>query len=226
MAHRGTSHNIIFPGNTPVMQPGNMLFSAPWYQFFWTLWERTGASAGDNAVASGSIIFWPGELDTIPAGYVLCDGSAVPREGLFAEIFEVIGTTYGAGNGTTTFNLPNWLNRVPIGAGDLYAVGATGGAASATLAIANLPPHDHPVTDPGHIHAVTDPGHVHTSLVAASNVTAGAAAGGTTAGNTGNSVTGVTVDSATTGVTVGNTGGGSAFDILPPYIAGFPIMKM
>lgn len=217
---------IPFPGNALSIQMENGQIQPAWYQFFWTLWQRTGAAAGDSIVAPGIIMYWPGEADDVPAGWVLCDGSAVSRTGLFADIFAAIGTAYGAGDGSTTFNLPDWVNRVPIGAGDIYAVGAVGGSTSATLAIANLPPHDHPVTDPGHIHAVTDPGHFHSALVAASNVTAGAAAGGATAGNTGSKVTGLTVDSATTGVTVGNTGGGAAFDILPPYVAGFPIMKM
>ncbi len=41
-----------------------------------------------------------------PAGYLDCDGSAVDR-GTYADLFEAIGTTFGSGNGTTTFNVPN-----------------------------------------------------------------------------------------------------------------------
>ena len=53
--------------------------------------------------------------NTIPAGWLLCDGSAISRTD-YAELFEVIGTTYGAGDGSTTFNLPNLIDRVVQGA--------------------------------------------------------------------------------------------------------------
>ena len=53
--------------------------------------------------------------DTIPSGWLLCDGSAVSRT-TYAELFAAIGTTYGVGDGTTTFNLPNFIGRVVQGA--------------------------------------------------------------------------------------------------------------
>lgn len=218
--------SIPFPGNTTPLQTGGMAFNAPWYQFFWTLWQRTGAAAGDSIVAAGTVSYWPGELESIPAGSALCDGSAVARQGLFAPIFAVIGTKYGAGDGFTTFNLPNLIDKFIAGAGNAYALGSNGGAASVVIATANLPAHNHPVVDPGHIHSVTDPGHFHSAPVAASNVTAGVAVGGTTLGSTGVKTTGVTVDSATTGVSTGNTGGGAALAVLPPYVALYPIIKM
>jgi microcystin-dependent protein len=51
---------------------------------------------------------------TAPSGWLICDGTAVSRT-TYANLFGVIGTTYGAGNGTTTFNLPNLKGRVPVG---------------------------------------------------------------------------------------------------------------
>lgn len=54
---------------------------------------------------------------SIPDGYLLCNGAAVSRT-VYADLFEVIGTVYGAGDGSTTFNLPDMRNRYPIGAGD------------------------------------------------------------------------------------------------------------
>ena len=54
---------------------------------------------------------------TIPTGWLLCDGSAVSRT-TYAALFAVIGTTYGTGNGSTTFNLPNLINIFIQGAGD------------------------------------------------------------------------------------------------------------
>lgn len=58
----------------------------------------------------GTIKAYGGE--TAPVGWLICDGSAISRE-LYAELFGVIGTTYGAGDGSTTFNIPNGV--VPVG---------------------------------------------------------------------------------------------------------------
>lgn len=49
-----------------------------------------------------------------PTGYLLCDGTAVSRT-TYAGLYAVIGTTYGTGDGTTTFNLPNMKGKVPVG---------------------------------------------------------------------------------------------------------------
>ena len=53
---------------------------------------------------------------TAPTGFIACDGAAVSRT-TYADLFDVIGTTYGAGNGTTTFNLPDARGLVMVGAG-------------------------------------------------------------------------------------------------------------
>lgn len=67
-----------------------------------------------------------------PTGYLLCDGSAVSRS-TYADLFTAIGTTYGAGNGSTTFNVPDLRGRVPVGvdgaAGRLTANDALGNSA-------------------------------------------------------------------------------------------------
>ena len=57
----------------------------------------------------GTIELWGGS--TAPDGYLLCNGGAVSRS-LYADLFAVIGTTYGAGDGSTTFKLPNGANVV------------------------------------------------------------------------------------------------------------------
>ena len=51
---------------------------------------------------------------TVPEGWLVCDGSAIPRDE-FANLFEAIGTTFGAGDGDTTFNLPNLIDKFPQG---------------------------------------------------------------------------------------------------------------
>lgn len=74
-----------------------------------------GYSAG---IKPGMIV--PCAGNTVQDGYLLCDGSAISRT-LYPELFAAIGTTYGAGDGSTTFNLPNFINRTFWG-------GATSGA--------------------------------------------------------------------------------------------------
>ena len=61
------------------------------------------------------ITAWSGSHDNVPSGWLLCNGNAVSRT-TYADLFAVIGTNYGAGNGTTTFNLPNYDDYWLIGA--------------------------------------------------------------------------------------------------------------
>ena len=82
-----------------------------------------------------------------PAKFLQCNGSAISRT-TYAALFAAIGTTFGAGNGTTTFNLPDARGRAPVGAGTgtgltARALGAAGGAETHVLAEAELPSHTH-----------------------------------------------------------------------------------
>lgn len=83
---------------------------------------------------------------------ILCDGAAVSRT-TYATLFDAIGTTYGAGNGSTTFNVPNFSNRFPVGAGDTYAIGSTGGVVSTTLLEEHIPEHTHDLVTLGEMGA-------------------------------------------------------------------------
>ena len=78
---------------------------------------------------------------TAPNGWLICNGQAVSRT-TYAALFAVIGTTYGAGNGSTTFNVPNLVNKTVRGSNSL---GKTGGADTVTLSTANIPAHSHGV---------------------------------------------------------------------------------
>jgi microcystin-dependent protein len=74
---------------------------------------------------------------TAPAGYLLCDGAAVSRT-TYAELFAIVSTTYGAGNGSTTFNVPQLQGKMPQGYdGSTYALAGTGGANTVTVAMTN-----------------------------------------------------------------------------------------
>lgn len=86
---------------------------------------------------------------TVPAGYLLCDGTAVSRT-VYATLYAVIGDTFGAGDGETTFNLPDLSGRVPLGVSMSHALGSTGGSETVTLIEAELPAHVHEVPQHGH----------------------------------------------------------------------------
>ncbi len=81
-----------------------------------------------------------------PIGFLLCDGRAVSRV-VYSQLYAAIGNTFGAGDGTSSFNLPNMRGRVPVGqdsAQDEFATkGQVGGAKSHVLSISEMPPHNH-----------------------------------------------------------------------------------
>jgi microcystin-dependent protein len=81
---------------------------------------------------------------TAPAGWLLCDGSAVSRT-TYAALFAEIGTTCGPGDGSTTFNLPDMRGRVPVGknTGTFLTLGQQGGEEAHALTSGEMPPHTH-----------------------------------------------------------------------------------
>jgi hypothetical protein len=105
---------------------------------------------------AGFILHWPNA--TPPEGFLSCDGSAIART-IYPELFAVIGTTYGAGDGDTTFNIPDLRGEFIRGfdAGRGIDSGRALGSAQDSQ---NLE-HNHPVTDLGHAHSVKDDGHSH-----------------------------------------------------------------
>jgi microcystin-dependent protein len=115
-------------------------------------WQNTAA----GMVPVGSMVEWG--TATPPSGWLICDGTAVSRT-TYSTLYGIIGTTYGVGNGSTTFNLPNWSGRMGIGVNGTYTLASTGGAAthshSSTLA---APSHTHTDTlaAPAHTHGTTD----------------------------------------------------------------------
>jgi len=155
-----------------------------------------------QGVPSGALFMWP--TSTAPTGYLNCNGTAVSRT-TYSTLFAVVGTTFGTGDGTTTFNLPNYTNRMPYGT----TIGSTGGSADAVVVSHT---HTATVTDPGHTHAPASGNFVNTSgtdfrgvrndfdTYRLSQSTATASA-----------VTGISVANATAGVSGTNAN-------LPPYL--------
>ena len=145
------------------------------------------APAVTNTVPSGLIAIWSGSTGSVPSGWYLCDGT----------------------NGT-----PDLRNSFILGAGNTYAVGATGGSTDAIVVS-----HTHTATS-----VVTDPGHIHTDsrgyVFATGSGTYGGGGLGATQSNNASAVTGITV--ATTNATAGVSGSGAN---MPPYYALAFIMK-
>ena len=95
----------------------------------------------------GAVVFKAGP--TVPSGFLAANGQAVSRS-TYAALFAEIGTAWGTGDGTTTFNLPDLRGRVPVAAGQ--GTGLTdrvlatiGGAETVTLSVNEMPLHGHPV---------------------------------------------------------------------------------
>jgi|TARA_Y100000289_G_scaffold64192_1_gene75693 microcystin-dependent protein len=97
-----------------------------------------------------------------PTGYLLCDGAAISRT-TYSDLFGLVGTTYGVGDGSTTFNIPDLRGRVIAGQDDMGGssanrltnqsgglngdtLGATGGTETHTLSTSEIPAHDHDIT--------------------------------------------------------------------------------
>ena len=100
----------------------------------------------------GSIVAYTSA--TIPEGFLLCDGSAISRDD-YSDLFSVIGVTYGSGDGSTTFNLPNLAGRVTLGISSGYAIGSNAGAETITLTDTQIAAHNHSVGAHGHADSVT-----------------------------------------------------------------------
>lgn len=102
-------------------------------------------SAPESEVPPGAITMWGGG-NVAPQGWHNCYGAAVSRA-TYAALFAAIGTTYGAGDGVSTFNLPHLGARFPLGRGSGRAPGATGGAPTHTLTEAEMPRHFHTIAE-------------------------------------------------------------------------------
>ena len=150
----------------------------------------------NGGVPTGVINMW--STVSAPSGFLLCDGTAVSRT-TYAALFAVIGTTFGVGDGSTTFNVPNYTNRMPYGT----TLAATGGSADAV------------VVSHTHVATVTDPGHIHQQNGNGALCPGGGnqvPLGPTPSGNfTASAVTNISVTNATAGVSGTNAN-------LPPYL--------
>lgn len=121
-----------------------------------TKYDFDGANlTGIEGIPTATIVPWSDS--SVPSGFLECDGSAVSRT-TYATLFGIIGTTYGSGDGSTTFNVPDLQDNVAVGKSGTKALGTTGGAntvtptgnvagstANATLSTGQLASHNHPL---------------------------------------------------------------------------------
>lgn len=123
---------------------------------------KLDSAAVSVLMPTGTILPYAGTA--APTGYLLCDGSAISRT-TNSDLFALIGTDYGVGDGSTTFNIPDLRGRVIAGQDDMGGtsanrltgqaggvdgdtLGATGGAETHTLTEAQIPSHNHGGIEP------------------------------------------------------------------------------
>lgn len=151
---------------------------------------HNGTSWGKKSITEimPSGVIFPYGAATAPTGFLLCDGTAISRTE-HADLFSIIGTTYGSGDGSTTFNVPNIKGRIPVGLDsaqtEFDALGETGGAKTHTLTESEMPAHTHDVSG----------GSTNASIGGFGNFAGGSS-----------------------GATSSSTGGGNAHNNLQPYI--------
>ena len=165
----------------------------------------------------GEVVDYTGSA--APSLWLLAFGQAISRT-TYSSLFIVVGTTFGAGDGSTTFNVPDYRGRISVGKDDMggstagritvagcgvngTTLGAVGGAQTHTLTTAQLSVHSHGISDPGHAHSYD-----------AALVDNGASGGGTRASVNPS----ISTSSNTTGITISNAGSGSAHNNVQPII--------
>lgn len=186
--------------------------------------------SGVAAEPTGVIKAWAGTSSAAPpTGYLLCGGQAVSRA-TFATLFALVSTTFGVGDGSTTFNVPDLRGRVLAGLDNINGVAATrlsattipsgggpttlggnGGTETNVVSVAKMPAHSHPGTaQAAHSHTLSGLANVNVINRSSGGVrdfVAGSVA-----------ETNVGVDNATPVITVASQGGGTPLEIVQPTI--------
>ena len=187
--------------NTSETSPGEVL------QFYDGMWDSVANIRGPQgpqgekgepgeSIPIGSIIAY-GDF-VVPETYLLCNGQAVSRTD-YPELFAIIGTRFGFGDGSTTFNVPDYRDKFILGAGGDVYVAETGGEKEVTLGTEHIPPHKH-------------------DTMGGTYENTGATSYWLAARKTG--LAAVTVKIASE-----NTGGGQPHNNMPPYVGTYYIIK-
>ena len=177
------------------------------------------------SIPVGTIFPFAGSIT--PSGFLLCDGSQYTI-GRYQNLFNVIGNTYTTSTIGRTFNVPNFTNRMPVGANGIYNLGDASGNTNFTLTNNELPSHFHTGTAVNNTTGITinDPGHNHT--VNGKQIAGGGSnPGGTNAAqtsisyNTNPNTTGITLTDPghNHSLNINPTGLGNSFSLMNPYLA-------
>lgn len=189
----------------------------------------------------GTIVQFAGT--TAPIGWLFCNGASLSID-QYLDLYQVISTTYG-GNGVTTFNVPDFRRRVPVGFDPTYSnsetlmdlslnrLGIKGGELEHTLTIPEMPSHDHSGNTDisgNHVHGITDPGHTHSQTTINDDFNNSGenppgftadSAGSRTWNNINESTTGISINEAGAhrhGFTTQTKGGNQPHNIMQPYV--------
>ncbi len=156
LTHNSTS--LILPGGTSILTvAGDTAIAVSEGSGNWRVLVYT--SVGGGSSPAGAVMDYAGS--SAPSGWLLCYGQAVSRT-TYAGLYAAISTTYGTGDGSTTFNLPDCRGRVSAGKDDMGGtsanrltnqsgglngdtLGATGGAETHTLVTSEIPAHTHEI---------------------------------------------------------------------------------
>jgi len=184
-----------------------------------TAWYATthvpeAGTVGTSQLAFGMTgMLAPFAGSSAPTGWLLCYGQAVSRT-TYADLFSAISTTYGTGDGSTTFNLPDLRGRSVFGVDNMGGSAANrvtngnSGITGTTLGAAGgselMHQHTHTITDSGHVHAIA-------------RTSVGYSSGGGTGPAVPGGETTMNSNSATTGISINNSGSGSSQN-MPPAI--------
>lgn len=174
----------------------------------------------------GEMRAYAGLASAIPTGWALCFGQEVSRTD-FAVAFAAMGTSWGEGDSSTTFNLPDMRGRVLAGLDNMGGsaanritsgvAGIAGNTLGATGGDQAAQEHTHTVNDPEHNHGLTDPGHTHPDTAFGAPFTPGAIFTGAVGQGfpSASATTGITISSAATGLTIDSFGAGASQNVQP-----------
>lgn len=176
--------------------------------------EGGGGGGGGAALPPGVVLEFAGANP--PAGFLLCFGQLVSRT-TYADLFDAIGIAFGAGDGSTTFALPDRRGRIGLGRDNMGGTPANrvtvavSGVSSSTLGAVGGDQRLH-----AHTHGVTDPGHFHTNGSSGS-VQVASSLGAYYVGET------ASTGSETTGISINSAGSGGSQNVPPVLVMNYII---
>lgn len=201
-----------------------------------------GGAPSSNTGIVGEVRAFAGPEASVPATWYPCYGQLVSRTS-FSSLFSVIGTLWGAGDGTTTFALPDLRGRGIFGNDNMGGTpanritsggsGIAGSTIGATGGDQETQQHNHSLNDPTHNHTLTDPGHDHSQFYTGNFPGSGVPEGGVANARgpgtvspdmvTATATTGITIAAASTGITIANYGTGAGQNMPPAAICEYII---